>query len=219
MVIAQNKKFPPVNDLEKDSSLAQFITKLKVAAATKDIAGLVAQLDKEVSSSFDGENTIKSFIENWGVMDDTTKFWDYFSRALETGGAYVNDPNDETGRYEVVFPYVYNFEPGMEDDYYALGIITVKNVNLRAEANTSSKVVTQLTHDVVWFVYPDEAGMETRIGQNATGDPEWYYVQTYDKKQSGWVNWKYVYSTMGPRIFLFKNRAGNWKISSFVDGD
>ena len=110
----------------------------------KDIAAIVASLDKEVSSSFDGENGIKTFVENWGVMDDTTKFWDYFLRALETGGAYVNDPNDETGRYTVVFPYVYNHEPGMDDDYYAIGIITGKNVNLREEPNTTSKVVSLL---------------------------------------------------------------------------
>ncbi len=216
--VAQNPKCPPVNELDKDSSLVKFINLLKAAAINKDIKFVVTQLDNEVSSSFDGENGIQPFIENWGLMNDSTKFWAYLSRALEIGGALVNDPEDETGRYQVVFPYVYNFQPALEDDPYALGCIIGKNVNLRELPDTKSAVKTQLTYDVISFLY-DENEEETQSGKNPEGDPEWFLVETYDKKFKGWVNWKFVYSLTGPRLFLFKNQAGKWRISSFVTGD
>ena len=215
IAFSQNKKFPPVHEIEKDSSLMKFVTQLKTAATNKDVKFLTAQLDKEVTSSFDGENTVKSFIENWGLNEDSTKFWSYLSRALETGGAYVNDPEDQSGRYQVVFPYVYNFEMDIEDDPYALGCIVGKNVNLREKPDPTSAVKTQLTYDVISFLYEGE----TQSGTNAIGDPEWYKVETYDQKFRGWVNWKYVYSMTGPRLFLFKDQAGKWRISSFVYGD
>jgi len=216
-VFAQNPKFPPVQGWEKDSTLVNFINHLKGAAANKDVKWITSQLDKEVMSSFDGSNDVKSFIENWEVDMDTSQFWPLLSRALEIGGSYVNDPNDETGRYKVVYPYVYNYEPALEDDPYALGCIVGKNVNLRESPDTKAAVKTQLTYDVVSFLYDEEG--ETRAGTNQYGNPEWYLVETYDHKFKGWVNWKFVYSINGPRLFLFKNQAGNWRISAFVAGD
>jgi len=218
VIFSQNKKFPPVHTIEKDSSLMKFVTQLKTASMNKDVKFVTAQLDKEVTSSFDGENTVKSFIENWGLEEDSTKFWSYLSRALETGGDYVNDPGDESDRYQVVFPYVYNFEMDLEDDPYALGCIVGKNVNLREKPDTKAAVKTQLTYDVISFLYEDKSGV-TQSGTNAIGDSEWYLIETYDKKFKGWVNWKFVYSLTGPRLFLFKNQAGMWRISSFVYGD
>ena len=215
VVFSQNKKFPPVNEIEKDSSLVRFITQLKVAANNKNYQFIATKLDKEVVSSFDGVNTIESFYINWDINNDLTKFWPYLSRALETGGAYVNDPGDQSGRYQVVFPYVYNFEMDLEDDPYSLGCIVGKNVNLREKPDTKAAVKTQLTYDVINFLYEGE----TQSGINATGDPEWYLVETYDQKFRGWVNWKFVYSLTGPRLFLFKDQAGTWHISSFVYGD
>jgi len=160
IAFSQNKKFPPVHQIEKDSSLMKFVNQLKTAATNKDVKFLTAQLDKEVTSSFDGENTIKSFIENWELEKDSTRFWPYLSRALETGGAYVNDPEDQSGRYQVVFPYVYNFEMDLEDDPYSLGCIVGKNVNLREKPDTKGAVKTQLTYDVINFLNEERPNQE-----------------------------------------------------------
>jgi len=213
---AQNPTYPPVNDLGKDSSLVKFVNLLKVASANKDIKFLAAQLDKEVMSSFDGENTVNAFYENWQVTDDSTVFWSLLSRTLDIGGAYVNDPEDETGRYQVVFPYIYTYPLSLDDDPYALGVIMGKNVNLRERPDTKAAVKTQLSYDLISFLYEEE---ESTAGKNADGSAEWYLVETYNQKFKGWVNWKFVYSMSGPRLFLFKNSAGKWKISSFVSGD
>jgi len=214
----QNPKFPPGPEgWEKDSTLVKFITTLKAAAASKDVTTFVSLLDKDVMSAFDGGNDVKSFIINWELMSDSTKFWSYLSRALDIGGGYVNDPNDETGRYKVVYPYVYNYEPALEDDTYSMGCIIGKNVNLREKPDTKAAVKTQLSYDIISFVYDDEG--EVRAGTNSEGNAEWYLVKTYDQKFKGWVNWKYVYGINGPRLFLFKNPAGKWRVSAFVAGD
>jgi len=216
-LLAQNPTFPPITGWEKDSTLVTFINHLKGAVANKDVKYVTSLLDKEVMSAFDGSSDIKSFVENWQLTDDSTQFWPLLSRALEIGGAYVNDPEDETGRYTVVFPYVYNYQPALEDDPYALGCIVGKKVNLRDKPDTHATVKTQLTYDVILFV-TDEEG-EVRAGTNPYGNAEWYLVETYDHKFKGWVNWKFVYGINGPRLFLFKNPAGKWRISAFVAGD
>lgn len=216
--ISQNPKYPPTNDLASDSSLAQFITRLKKAVAEKDVKYVISVLDKKVGGGFDTEGGIDAFVETWELKNDSTFFWGFLSRALDLSGAYVNDPHDETGRYEVVFPYLYNFEPALEDDYFALGCITGQHVNLRADHDTKAKVVTQLSYDVIWFLYEDPSG-ETQYGTNVFGEPEWYLVETYDHAYKGWVFWKYVYSMVGPRLFLYKNPKGKWLISFFVVGD
>jgi hypothetical protein len=216
-LMGQNPTFPPVTGWEKDSTLVTFINHLRGAVANKDVKYVTSLLDKEVMSAFDGGNDVKSFIENWQLNDDSTMFWQLLSRALEIGGAYVNDPEDETGRYQVVFPYVYNYEPGLEDDAYSLGCIVGKKVNLREKPDTKATVKTQLTYDVISFLYDDEG--EIHAGTNPYGNAEWYNVETYNHQFKGWVNWKFVYGINGPRLFLFKNPAGKWHISAFLAGD
>ncbi|HJW30964.1 MAG TPA: SH3 domain-containing protein, partial [Saprospiraceae bacterium] len=195
---AQNKKFPPVNDLGGDSTLIKFIAKLKTAVSQKDVKFITAQLDPKVESSVDGDLGVKTFLSSWDLQSDTSHFWPYISRALDLGGAKVNDPEDKTGRYQVVFPYVYNLEVEEKDDAYAMGAIVGERVNLRSSTDTKAKVVTQLNYDVILYLYPNENGeTETTSGRTTTGDPEWYKVMTYDKKFKGWVSWKYVYSITG----------------------
>ncbi len=216
--VSQNPKFPPTHELDGDSSLVQFIRQLRKAVAEKNVDYILSVLDKNVRGGQESEGTIKEFIDLWDLRSDTTYFWGFLSRALDLSGAYVNDPNDETGRYKVVFPYLYNYEPGLEDDYFALGCITGKNVNLRSKPDTKAPVVTQLSYDVIFYLYEDPSGM-TQSGTNPYGEPEWSLIQTYDKKYKGWVYWKYAYPLVGPRLFLYQGPKGKWLISAFVAGD
>ena len=144
--------------------------------------------------------------------------WPLLKRAIKLGGVFLHDTNDLTGRYQFVFPYVYNLPLDIEDDYFNIGVITGKNVNLRDGPDTASPIKSKLTYDVIWFLDGDQYG-RTRSGTNPHGDPEWYQVETYDRQKRGWVNWRYVYSPMDYRIFLFKDGKGSWKISAFLAGD
>ena len=154
----------------------------------------------------------------WSPDNDSTDFWPYLTRVINMGGVFLRDDNDQSGRYQFVFPYVYVMELDLEDDYFMMGVITGKNVNLRAAPRKDAEVVTQLTYNVVHFIPLEEEEL-TKMNHSPQGDPEWFHVMTFDKKHQGWVYWQYVYDLHGPRLFLFKDNAGKWKISAFVAGD
>jgi hypothetical protein len=216
--VSQNPTFPPIHDLDKDPSLVQFLEKFKRALEDKDEAFIISVLDEEVRGSLDSDGGKQDFIATWELHSDSSLFWNYTLRLLDIGGAFLDDPYDASGRYQVVFPYIYLFEPGIEDDPYALGCVTGQQVNLREKPDLKAAVVTKLNYDVIWFVYPED-GAETQSGVNEFNGPLWYLIETYDRRYKGWVYWKYVYSMIGPRFFLFRDSSKNWRISAFVTGD
>jgi len=139
-------------------------------------------------------------------------------RVIQMGGVFLHDTADMTGRYQFVFPYVYDMPLDIEDDYYSIGVITGKKVNLREGPKTASPVRVQLTYDVVWYLQEEQYG-KTQSGTSPLGGTEWFMVETYDRQQRGWVNWRYVYSPMDFRVFLYKNKQGAWRISNILAGD
>lgn len=216
---AQPSKFPPINDISKDKSLVTFVNQLKVAVKKQDMAFLLTSLDEKVMSDLGSEGGIDEFKEAWGLNKGDTSIWHHLSRVLELGGAFDQDAiKHGEERYTVVFPYVHLIELPDPDDYIHIGVITGKKVNLREKPDLNAKVLTQLTYDVVRFVEENQ-DLQKSAGTNAWNDPEWYQIETLDRKTSGWVNWKYVYSPISFRLYLFKNKQGKWKISTFVAGD
>jgi hypothetical protein len=67
-------------------------------------------------------------------------------------------------------------------------------------------VVGQLTYDIVGFDY-EKSKMD-----------DWYFVETTDKKISGYVSSDFVYSPVDYRMFLTKEK-GKWMISCIIAGD
>ena len=217
--ISQSKQVFPKDESNQNPSLAVFVSDLKKAIETKDEKWIYSVLDTKVISTYGDEEGVPTFIMYWSPENDSTDFWPYLTRVVEMGGVFLHDTADHTERYQFVFPYTYVVDLDIEDDYFNLGVITGKNVNLRSEPNTKSNVMKQLTYDVIRYNTEYDSGMLITSGINEFGNPDWYRIETYDQKQSGWVHWKYVYSLMGPRLFLFQNGQGQWKISAFVEGD
>jgi hypothetical protein len=210
---AQPSKFPPINDIGKDKSLVAFVNQLKVAVKKKDKVFLISALDEKVMNGFGGDGGIAEFKEYWDWPQDTLSVWHTLEHILNIGGAFTDDSRkDPKSRYLYVFPYVHNVDLNSPDDSFQVGVITGQNVNLREKPDLKAKVITQLTHDVIWYEGKNH-------GKNPVGDPEWYLIETMDHKKKGWVFWKYVYSPVDYRLFLFKNKKGEWKISTFLEGD
>lgn len=215
---SQNPTFPPQDETYTDPSLAAFVDRLLDAIDKRDQHFLYDVLDYDVSGIRGEASGPSDFKQEWGSDNDSSMVWPLMKRTIKLGGVFLHDTNDLTGRYQFVFPYVYNMPLDVEDDYYSIGVITGKNVNLRDGPDTASPIKSQLTYDVIWFLDGDQYGI-TRSGTNPYGDPEWYQVETYDRQKRGWVNWRYVYSPMDYRMFLFKDGKGSWKISAFLAGD
>jgi hypothetical protein len=213
---AQPSKFLPINDITKDKSLVTFVNQLKVAVQKKDKAFLLGALDEKVMSDLGGDGGIAEFKKTWNLDAGDTSIWRQLSRVIELGGAF--NKNDQEGRYTFAFPYVHFIDLQDADDYINVGVITGKNVNIREKPDLKAKVLMQLSYDVIWFVEAEQALQKTE-GTNLWGEPEWYLIETLDRKKQGWVFWKYVCSPIDYRLFLFKNRKGKWKISAFVAGE
>ena len=189
---AQNPTYPPKDETYLDSSLSVFVKALLKAIETRDKHFINDALDFYVVSSLDSKGGLDDFKATWSPENDSSQMWPLMQRVIKLGGVFLHDTADESGRYQFVFPYVYDMPLDIEDDYFSI--------------------------DVVWYVQEDLAG-KTVSGTNPYGDPEWYLVETYDRARRGWINWKYLYSPTGPRMFLYKTKKGEWKISAFVSGD
>ena len=214
----QNPKFPPHDETYLDAELSAFVKKLLVAIDKRDKHFLYDVLDFHVISFLDSKGGLEEFQRAWLPDQDSSRMWPMMKRVIQMGGVFLHDTADQKGHFEFVFPYVYNMPLDIEDDYFNIGVITGKNVNLRSNPDTASPIKSKLAYDVVWFVDQDLGG-QTTAGSNPNGGAEWYLVETYDRAQRGWVNWKYVYSPMDCRMFLYKTNKGEWKISAFVTGD
>ena len=216
VAVAQSLVFPPRHDEEKDPALKLFTDRLKDAVARRDVGFIQQCLDDQAVSALDSEGSAAEFMANWQVADTTAEFWTDIDRVLRMGGTYVSGQPVE--KYQFVFPYTYEVELDEEADYFNVGVITGKNVNLRAAPDTKAAVITQLTYHVVHFL-TDEEGYRIVSGGDGAFHPEWYKVMTADHASTGWVSARYVYDIMGPRLFIYKTPAGVWKISCFVVGD
>jgi hypothetical protein len=213
---AQSLVFPPRHDEEKDPALKQFTDRLKDAVARRDVAFIRQSLDDQAVSALDSEGSAAAFMANWHVADTSAEFWTDIDRVLRMGGTFISGQPVE--KYQFVFPYPYEVDLDEEADYFNVGVITGKNVNLRAAPDTKAAVVTQLTYHVVNFI-TDEEGYRIVSGGKSAFDPDWYKVVTADHASTGWVSARYVYDIMGPRLVLYKTAAGAWKISCFAVGD
>ena len=218
LILAQERVCLPEDETSLDPTLVTFVADMKKAIDTRDEKWIYSVLDKHVVSSYGEEEGIETFKMYWSPDNDSTDFWPYLTRVIHMGGVYLRDDNDQSGRYQFVFPYVYDMELDLEDDYFMMGVITGKNVNLRTAPRKDAEVVTQLTYNVVHFIPLEEEEL-TKMNNSPQGDPDWYHVMTLDKKYRGWVYWQYVYDLHGPRLFLFKDNVGKWMISAFVAGD
>ena len=216
---SQNPTFTPRDEAYLDASLNIFVRQLLEAIDKRDQSFLYSVIDIDVSGERGVADGLDEFKQEWNADKDSSMMWPLMKRAIELGGVFLHDTNDLTGRYQFVFPYVYDLPLDIEDDYYSIGVITGKNVNLREGPNTTAPIKSKLTYDVIWFLETNDQHGQTQSGTSPFGESEWYQVATYDRQQQGWVNWKYVYSPMSYRLFLFKNAKGAWKISAFLAGD
>ncbi|MGB4846590.1 MAG: SH3 domain-containing protein [Saprospiraceae bacterium] len=219
LVSAQQKPFPPRDETNTDPSLSAFVMDLKKAVTNRNQAWVKKSLADDAESSLDSELNKDSFIKTWDVDNDSSDFWRIVSRVIDMGGVFLHDTADHSGKFQFVFPYTYALDLSIEDDFYNMGVITGKNVNLRAKPDINGKVVAQLTYDIVRFLTDPKEELQITSGANGIGEPEWYKIETYGKDKTGWVNWRFVYNLMGPRLFLYKESSGKWKISALITGD
>jgi hypothetical protein len=204
-VAGQERFVRPVDEAGEDKSFLEFRTKLIAAAERKDREHILSILDPDISSSFGGHHGVEGFKELWEFAGENTRFWDEFLKVLRNGGMWYR----EEGRRTIfTAPYIFEGFPG-DLDSFEHGVVFGTNVNLREKPSVDSKVVAQLSHNVVRIE-------ETKLTED-DGRPDWYRVKTLGGK-AGWVKGDYIRSPIDYRAG-FEKKGGKWKMIFFIAGD
>ena len=209
MLSLGQSKFPPRNEVHRDSSLTALICKLQYAIFKQDKDFLLSIVDKNVKNSFGGDNGIEEFKEMWALDKPDSPIWSCLSKLISFGGVFSDYQSNEVSNSSFVFPYVFNATLPDSLDVFETMVVTAANVNVREEPKKDSKIVGKLSYDIVTFDY-DKSYPESEV--------EWYYISSLDKKVSGYVFFEYVWSIVGYRLFLNK-KNDEWKITCLIVGD
>ena len=197
-------KCPPRDDSAKSPELLSFVIELKQIIKNKDSEKLLQRIHPQVRFDFDEGVGITKFRERWRPEDKDSELWGIMHRIVGLGGVFVKDRTNPF--YDFVFPYVNEVDLKDADQYFNTLVVTGKDVSVREKPDLKSNIVGQLTYDIVSFDY-EKSKMNG-----------WYFVQTSDKKISGYVSSDFAYSPVDFRMFLTKEK-GRWMISCLVAGD
>ncbi|MGD9561514.1 MAG: SH3 domain-containing protein [Pyrinomonadaceae bacterium] len=206
--LGQERFVRPVDSAAEDPSFLAFRTKLIAAAERKDAAFILRILDPRINLSFGGHEGIADFKSMWKITSRNTKFWEEFLPVIKNGGTWWKGTS-----VDKIFYAPYTFDSFPEDiDAFTHEAIFGSNVNLREGPSTRSRVMAQLSYNVVTVeTDPDtEAGKirETR---------GWSKVRTLGGL-SGWVRNDLVRSPIDYRAG-FEKKRGVWKMVAFIAGD
>lgn len=214
---AQTRQFfKPFNQTYQDSSLTTFICKLQYVLVLRDYEKLKPFLDTSIGLSYGGSYGLHDLEIMWKPQDPKSFFWEKMSQMISLGGGYTYPESKD----DFVYPYVCTFNGidsvGFEDALIVIG----KNVNLRTEPTTKSKVLAQVSYEILQVDYSKTIKVPEKIkleGVKYYGETEWYFVQTLDKKLKGYIHSDYVWSSIGLRMYL-KKKNGDWLITEFISG-
>jgi hypothetical protein len=204
LAFGQDSKFPPRDDSGKTPELQLFVKGLKEIIKKKDSQRLLAIVLPKIKFDFDEGIGVEKFKQNWKPEDKNSSLWTIMSKIVGLGGVFVRNRTDPF--FDFVFPYVNEVDLEDGDLYFTTLVITNKDVKVREKPDSNSKQVGQLTYDIVSYDY------------EKSKDDKWYFIQTTDKKISGYISSDFAYSPVDYRMFLTKEK-GKWMISCIVAGD
>lgn len=195
----------PFDEGPNDPSLVAFRRQLIAALAARDHEFLEAHLHPNVVASFGHQKGPKAFME---LMRAQPERWDIFAKVLEGGGGFRKYERDGKPTRFFEAPYTASAKLGPRwDDPFTTGIITGRDVRVRAKPGTISKIVARLSFDIVlvenWR--PDEKR------------PDWVLVRTHDGKR-GFVHEDYITTQADWRVLLTKANS-KWVVDAFLAGD
>ena len=153
-------------------------------------------------------NGIKEFKKTWKLERADSEFWNVFLPVITNGGTFSKEAGAKKSFYA---PYLFTTFP--EDlDAFEYSAIFGNNVNLREKADLKSKIVTQLSYNVVKVDFENSvkvAGNEYKY--------DWFKIETLGGKR-GFVKSEFVRSSVDYRAG-FEKIKGIWKMTFFLAGD
>ena len=198
------KQYPPRDESGKDKALSAFTTQLKLVIKNKDGDQLLKMISPTIQNGFGGDDGLENFKTSWKPKDKTSELWIILNRIVNLGGVFMGEDKSS-----FVYPYIFALEGNDLPDPFSMMLVTGTNVNVREKPDLKGKVITMLSY------VPVEINYEKSVPIN---NPQWYFITTPDKKVSGFMFADFLYSPIGYRMFLSKQK-GKWLITSLVAGD
>lgn len=208
---AQERFVRPVDEASKDASFLAFRNRLIAAIDRKDAKYIYSIVDPRIQLSFGGDAGLAAFKRVWKLERADSDFWKEFGLVIKNGGKFTNSPRQPK---LFVAPYTFAAWPDDLDSFDYLSIFGF-DVNLRERPSTDSRVLGQLSYNVVRV---DTSKSVTRkVDGREAGGFTWYYVETFGGKK-GYVNADYVRSPIDLRAG-FEKKRGAWRMTFFLAGD
>lgn len=203
-ISAQERFVLPVDEAKKDSSFVAFRQKLIEAVKKRDQKFIIGILDRNIRNNFGGDGGIDEFKEIWKIDSPKSAFWDEMLTIITNGGVFFD-------KSTFIAPFsTENFPRDL--DAFEHQIIFGNNVNLRFEPKSSSKLIAQLSYNVV------KVDFDNSVKRKASEDKYlWLKVETLGGKK-GFVNAKFVRSPIEYRA-IFEKTNGKWRLGAFISGD
>lgn len=206
-VSAQERFVKPIDEASQDSSFLAFRTKLIEATKKRDAKYILSIVDVNIKNGFGGEDGIANFKKNWKIESRNSEFWNEFLAVISNGGKFSNEGNSKS----FYAPYLFNAFPDDVDSFEHSAIFG-NNVNLRERGDAKSKVVEQLSYNIV------KVDFENSIKKpKSENDYEWLKIETLGGKK-GFVSADFVRSPIDYRAG-FEKIGGKWKLTFFLAGD
>lgn len=200
---SQERYVKPVDEANLEPSFMAFRVKLIAAAERRDAKYILGILDPKINLSFGGDQGIADFKSIWKIESKNTPFWNEFLTVIKNGGFFVR----EKGKRTNLFYAPYSFDSFPEDlDGFEHFVIFGSNVNLRESPDSGSKIIGQLSYNVV--------KSEVDLVGKVSG---WQKVRTLGGL-SGFVKSEFVRSPIDYRAG-FEKKRGVWKMVAFIAGD
>ena len=203
---AQERYVKPIDEAGEDPSFVAFRKQLIDAVERKDRKFILSILDPNIRASFGGHDGESGFIELWDFNSEETRFWKEFGVVIRNGGNWYRENGK---RVRFLAPYWYDAFP-QDVDAFEHMVVFGERVNLRDKPSLNSKVITQLSYNVVKV---EESTLDGEDG--VKGD--WYRVKTLGGK-AGWISGDYIRSPIDHRAG-FEKKNGQWKMVFLVSGD
>ncbi len=217
--LSQAMKLLPRDESAKDSSLNLFVAELKQTIKYKDVKRLMKIIHPKIQVGFDDGIGIDAFVNSWSPEKKESELWYVMNKIVKLGGVFTK--NESNPFFRFVFPYINQIELKNPDDFFYVLVVTGKDVNVRERPELKSKVLGQLTYDVVRYDYEKsypKLAQERIPHVSYYGPKEWYYIETSDKVLKGYIYYDFVWSPIDCRMFLTQEN-GKWMISCIVSGD
>ncbi|MBA2527814.1 MAG: SH3 domain-containing protein [Pyrinomonadaceae bacterium] len=203
---AKARKLYPVDEGAKDASFKAFRNKLIEAVKERNTPFILTILHPKIHLSFGGHSGVKDFLEMWKPDSPDSALWKELSTILSLGGTF----STSDGKRNFWAPYTFSTFPN-DLDAYEYAPIVGANVRVRSQPNTTARIVTILSYDIVkaTFLFHDN---------NREDDiPNWVKVIVPDGR-NGYVASRYVRSAIDYRLG-FERIRGQWLITPFIGGD